>query len=202
MQTQSALPFGARVVTAAFLAQALAVGLPMSGYPVFMASLETDLGATRTQTSAGISLIILTGALLGPLVGRAIDSGWARRVMGVGALLLALGFGSIGLAPGLGVATLLWIGLVGTGFAMSGPHPATSVLARWFVARRGRVIAIAAMGTTLGGALAPILAQTLIDGYGWRTAVAGFGIVARRRSVSAGGLLRDPRFTGIDRSPS
>ena len=66
--TRFSLPFGTPVVTAAFLTQALAIGLPMSAYPVFMESLETDLGATRTQTSMGISLIIVAGALIGPFL--------------------------------------------------------------------------------------------------------------------------------------
>jgi MFS family permease len=178
MPSHRPLPFGTRVVSSAFLAQALAVGLPISAYPVFISSLETELGATRTQASLGISLILVTGALLGPLVGRALDAGWAQVVMAGGALLFAAGFSSIAWTPNLELATLLWIATIGPGFAMLGPHPATTVLAKWFVARRGRMIAIAAMGTTFGGALTPGLAQALIGALGWRSALLGFGLIA------------------------
>jgi MFS family permease len=53
-----------------------------------------------------------------------------------------------------------------------------TMLARWFVARRARMIAIAATGTTFGGILFPPLAQLLIDEVGWRGALGAFAAIA------------------------
>ncbi|HKK52315.1 MAG TPA: MFS transporter [Myxococcota bacterium] len=192
------LPFGTRVVSAAFLSQALAVGLPISAYPVFIDSIEADLGATRTQSSIGISLIIVAAALIGPRVGRLLDSGSPRVVMACGASALALGFTGLAWASSLALATLLWVVFVGSGFAMLGPHPSMTVLARWFVARRGRAVAIAAMGTTFGGALTPIAAQLLIEGFGWRSALLGFGVAAAGIGLPVVllGILPSPESVG------
>jgi MFS family permease len=43
-------------------------------------------------------------------------------------------------------------------------------VARWFSHRRGRALGIAAIGTSLGGLLVPLLLQTLIEALGWRMA--------------------------------
>jgi MFS family permease len=98
--------------------------------------------------------------------------------MAAGAILLAAGFLGVGASTSLPWAAVTWVALVGPGYAMLGPHPAMTMLARWFVARRGRMIAIAATGTTFGGILFPPLAQALIDEMGWRWALVGFAAVA------------------------
>ena len=65
---------------------AVAIGLSMTAYPIFIESLALDLGATRTQPSFGVPLIVAGGALVAPFVGRAVARGSPRRVMITGAV--------------------------------------------------------------------------------------------------------------------
>ena len=92
--------------------------------------------------------------------------------------VLALGFVLLSRAE-----TLLGVGLVVASFiavgqAMFGPIAATTVLANWFVARRGTAIGVAAMGTTAAGAVMPLITVALIDGLGWRTTLLCFAAAA------------------------
>ena len=163
--------FGYSVVAAAFSVQAIAVGLSVSLYPVFMESIEREFGTSRGVASLGIPSLLLFGALISPWIGRRVDRGSPRRLMVAGALLMTAGLGGLSAATNFVAAALLWIVVVGAGQAMLGALPAMTVLANWFVARRGTVIAVAAMGTTLGGALAPPLSELLIRELGWRTSL-------------------------------
>lgn len=170
--------FGYSIVASAFGVQAVAIGLSMTAYPIFIESLELDLGATRTQTSFGVPLIVAGGALVAPFVGRAVDRGSPRRVMITGAVIMMLGLLCIAAAPTLGWAAAAWVCLVGTGQALLGSIPAMTVIANWFVARRATMIAIAATGTTLGGGIVPPVGELLIQSLGWRTTVACMGLAA------------------------
>jgi sugar phosphate permease len=88
----------------------------------------------------------------------------------------------------------------------------TTILAIWFVQKRGRVMAIAALGLVASQAAFPPLNQTLINRYGWDTAwlVLGIGVLAIlvvpswlliRRSPESMGLLPDGRIA-LTRNPA
>jgi len=168
--------FGYSIVAAALGVQAVALGFSVSSYPIFIESLETELGATRTQTSFGVPLVVASGLLVGPWVGRAVDQGSPRLVMITGALAMALGLLGISAAPSLFWAAAAWVCLVGTGSALLGPIPSMTVIANWFVARRATMVSVAAIGITLGGGLAPPLGEFLIQTTGWRSALVFIGL--------------------------
>lgn len=170
--------FGYPVVAAAFGVQAVAIGLTSSAYPIFIESLEKDFAATRTEISFGVPLVVAAGALVAPWVGRAVDRGSPRRVMIAGALTMMLGMFGIAAAPSLAWAAAAWVFLVGIGHALLGPIPAMTVIANWFVARRATMVAVAAIGMTVGGAVVPPAGEFLIQSVGWRGALFCMGLAA------------------------
>ncbi len=162
---------GWRVVGAAFVSQGVAMGLTFSAFSLFIQPIEADLGATRVQSNAGMSILMCVAALISPLLGRAIDRGPARAIMLGGVLLTALG-----LAVLSQVSSLLQFGLVlglmvGVGHAMFGPLPAMTIVANWFIVRRGTAIGLASIGTTAAGFVMPLVAALLIDRFTWRGAL-------------------------------
>jgi MFS family permease len=190
--------FGASIVASAFGVQALAIGFSISAYPVFMASIESEFAVSRSMTSLGIPALLITGAGLSPWIGRRLDRGSPRRIMTTGALLMMAGLAGLAWAPSFAVAALLWVVLVGAGHAMLGPLPAMTVLTNWFVARRGTMIAIAAMGTTFGGALVPPASELLIGALGWRGAIVCLGAIAALLGVPLVllGIVKSPEEIG------
>ena len=194
----SRLPFGTRIVVAAFFVQAVAIGMTLVAFPVFMAAVENEFGVSRTVMSLGIPALLVSGALLAPWIGRRIDVGSPRTVMIAGALLIGAGYAGLAWSPSFLWATAFWVLAVGSGQTMLGPLPATTVLARWFVRRRGTAIAIAATGTTFGGALMPPVVERLIGAYGWREAVLVLGVVAVMIAIPAVvfGIVKSPEDVG------
>ena len=175
MSTSAPPRFGYAIVAVTFLTQAIAIGLSIAIYPVFMQSVENAFGIGRALTSLGIPLVLVAGALISPALGRWIDVGSAKTIMCSGAVMQAAGLALVSQADALWLALLAWIGLVGIGQAMLGTLPASTVIANWFVTTRGTMIAISATGITFGAALAPPLSEYLIGELGWRNALLSLG---------------------------
>jgi MFS family permease len=167
---------GWRVVGAALVSQGVAIGFTVSSYSLFVESIEADLGATRAQTNLGISILLAMGALISPALGRVIDRGPARVVMLTGVIWTAIGFALLSQASSLLGFAIVLGAMIGAGHAMFGPLPAMTVVANWFIARRGTAIGIVSIGTTLGGFIMPPVAASLIGAYGWRGALQFYAV--------------------------
>jgi MFS family permease len=57
------------------------------------------------------------------------------------------------------------------------PLPYGTVLARWFVRRRGLAMSIALSGLGIGGMMLPLLTSHMITAYGWRTGFLLLGLL-------------------------
>lgn len=165
---------GWRVVSGAFVAQGVAIGCTISGYSLFIESIEADFGATRAQANLGISILLFVGAGIGPFLGRAIDRGPARAIMLTGVVWTALGLALLSQASSLLQCALVIGAMIGVGHSMFGPLPAMTILANWFIVRRGTAIGIAATGTTTAGFLVPPITASLIEHYTWRGALLAY----------------------------
>jgi len=92
------------------------------------------------------------------------------RVRNLGVLVLSLLAVACALAAWVSVIWLLPIVIFLLRFAGQGmaSHLATVSMARWFVAARGRALAIASLGYALGEALLPLLFVSLLVSMDWR----------------------------------
>lgn len=187
-----------RVVVATFLTQALAIGLSIYLFPVFMGVIESEYDLNRSQSSLGISLVMLAGAVIGPWIGHRIDKGSPRKIMFIGGLMIGCGLIFIAESSNLLAVVIVWTLGVGIGQAMLGPIPSMAILANWFVQKRGTMIAIAAMGTSFGGALVPLISNTLIAAGNWRLAllILGFACIAITAAITLFGIIKNPVMVG------
>ena len=145
-----------------------AVSAPM--FSVFIPRWTEEFGWSRTAISGAFSFGTIAAALVGPLVGRALDKYGGRLVMGGGALLMAAAVAGMGFVENL---VGLYAALVVARTALMsiqnlGGH---TVIANWFVRRRAFATAIAVNGSRLGLGLWPLLGAALIAALGWREAV-------------------------------
>lgn len=195
----SNMPFGVSIVAAAFAAQALALGLGAGIYPVFMAYIESAYSINRAQASLGLPLIFIVGALVSPLIGARVDRGSPKTIMSAGALCMGAGLALLSQVQSLALFVFIWAILVGAGQAMLGTIPATSVVSNWFLARRSTMVAVAATGITVGMAIAPLLAEWLIEMLGWRQALFGLGIICTGLGVPVVllGIVKRPQDVGL-----
>lgn len=184
------------IVAAAFAILFLAYGLQFS-YGVFAAALSADLGWRRADTALPYSIYVFVYSLLSAATGRATDRLGPRRVIGLGAVLIGLGWGgsalvqapwqlgmTLGLVAALGMS-VVWV-------------PCNATVARWFSRRRGTAVAIASTGASLGNLLVPPFVALGVQAWGWRPTLAVLALgSAALMGLSARAMARDPEALGL-----
>jgi predicted MFS family arabinose efflux permease len=143
---------------------------------LFLTPLSQEFGWSRALITAGTGIVAVLTVLAAPFVGAAIDKWGARRILVPGLVLMGLSIASFSLANGLPAQ---WFGLWSVYAVISLLLKYTawmSVIVHAFDKGRSLALAIILCGPAAGSALAPPLAQFLIDGYGWRTAYVTLGL--------------------------
>ena len=135
-----------------------------------MPAVHAATGWTRSQISTGPILVSVTGVLLSPFLGIAIDRFGSRRIALPGLVLYCLAISSLG---STGPGSLSWIigwSLVGLSFAMVNPTVWTAAVVAEFDKSRGKAVGLALAGTGVGSICLPYIATILQEHYGWRGA--------------------------------
>lgn len=143
-----------------------------SSLGVMMLPIERDLGWSRVEISLGVSLVSLIAMTLATAAGLAIDKLGPRIVGLFAATLMCVGIALMS-AAGQNVWTwwALWA-LVGVASACM-PTVWIAPVSSSFVKGRGLAIAITLCGSGISTSLVPVIANALVEGYGWRAAYVG-----------------------------
>ncbi len=168
--------YGYAVVALVFCIMLLSWGIFLT-FGIFFEPMLTEFGWTRATTSAAFSISILVMGLLGFNVGRLTDRFGPRLVMTGSGLLLGLGLLLMSQISAVWQLYLFFGVIIGIGMSATFV-PANSIIARWFVKRRGMMTGIVLSGSPLGTMIMPPIARWLISLYGWRTSYIIVGIIA------------------------
>jgi MFS family permease len=145
-------------------------------FGVLVVPLDATFHWGRASISGAYALGLILAGLLGVPIGYLVDRRGARLLMSSGSALAS--FALIGLArvDALWQFYLLWSGGLGLAMALT-LYPVTfTVVANWFVRKRGTALAVL---TLVGGLSSPIcipLAGTLVAHVGWRTTLVVLGL--------------------------
>lgn len=158
------------LVAALSVAQLVSWGTIFYGFPIFIASMEAELGWSRSLLNGALSLGLLTAGFAAYPIGRVIDSHGGRWVMSAGSLLAVLLF--IGWAhvrdPILFYA--IWFGL-GIAQACTLYTPVFVVLTRLFPdSAKLRITMLTLTGGFASTVFTPLIAWW-IESLGWQNAL-------------------------------
>jgi MFS family permease len=162
--------YGWWIVLAASLNLFFSVGIVYYGFPVFYPSILDALGFTRAQLTQGFLVgFVVAGLLFGFLAGVLIDRVGSRQVIQIGIWCVGLPLILMGSMTRLWQYYVLCIGEV-IGYVLTGPIPNQVLISNWFRLKRGRAMGTAYVGLGVGGAISPLLINSLIESFGWRHA--------------------------------
>jgi MFS family permease len=165
-------------------------GVGMWSIPVVLPAVQADFAVARGEASLPFTLSMLGFALGGVAMGRLQDRHGIVAVVAVGIVMLAVGFASAALAPGLWTFALA-SALIGFG-ASATFGPLMADVSFWFTTRRGIAVAMAAAGNYLAGTLWPPVLQHFISRDGWRATYAGVALVCLVLMAALALVLRRP----------
>jgi sugar phosphate permease len=164
------------VVAGCFVLLFLFAGAGFYSFSIFIKPLENDFGWNRSAISLAMSIYMIVHGVAGPFIGHATETYGPRKVMTLAALMSGICFVGVSFVSSLWsfylAYTLLSLGTTGIGFI-----PVSSVLARWFVRRRGTAIGFAMLGIAVGGLVMAPLVGLIISHFGWRAAFVFMGLL-------------------------
>jgi OFA family oxalate/formate antiporter-like MFS transporter len=178
------------VVGGAFVSHLLSYGILTVAFGVFFPFMADALGLGRGLLASISAAARLVSAALSPVVGPLVDRRGPRVVMAFGVLSLAGG------AAVLAAAGSAWHVMLGYGLVMAfgsvalGELTGDTTVARWFVRRRGRALAISTMGLSTAGIVLPLPTALLIGQLGWRGAWLALGGVTLVLGLAATAVMR------------
>ena len=168
--------YGVWITAGSFVLLFLFAGAGFYSFSIFIKPLEDEFGWSRSAISLAISIYMILHGCAAPFVGHAVQTYGPKKVMTLLALVSGAGFLLVSSTSSLWhfylAYSLLALGNAGIGFVT-----VSSVLARWFVRRRGTAIGFAMLGISVGGLVMAPAVGLIISEFGWRTAFVLLGFL-------------------------
>ena len=164
-------------VVVAIVVQAISSASIFLSYSVIAVQLKETFNPSTMVLMLSVTLAIISGGVLGPLVGSAIDRLSIRRLMLTGSILVTCGFFLLSITTAMWQVLAIYMLVLAIGGSLIGQISTTALLARWFTRRRGLAMGIAVSGVAIGGIIIPPLLQFLIDTFEWRMALRVFACI-------------------------
>ena len=190
--------YGWAIVGACAALLFVSVGVGYYGLAVYLGPLQDAHGWSNGDVSLATGLYFAVSGIAAALVGPQIDRHGSRRWMAPGLVCIGAGSIAIGFVDSLWQLYLAYIALA-VGSGLSAGVAVNATLARWFIHRRARAMAIASTGVSLGGAVLSPLNGMLIESGGLElaTPVMGILILVVGLPIVFWVLVWDPRELGL-----
>lgn len=140
---------------------------------VLVGALDREIGLNAEIVFGGITILLVTGALVAPAIGRVLDREGTRRSMCIGAVICALGLGVLSQAQGPVSYLASWF-VIGLGHAMSLANTGNVTISQLMGDRTRRVIGLMMLVTGLASSVFWPLTAVLMNAFGWRMTLLVF----------------------------
>lgn len=167
-------------------------------FSVFFKPLMEEFGWSRGETASAFTIYLAVYTLSAFPMGWLLDRHGPRLPLFLTSLFIGTGFVLLSQIQALWQLYLLFgvVAAFGHGAVYLVP---VSTTVRWFNRRRGLVVGIVTSGDGMGILLISLLAQRLIQGYGWRTAFLVLGVLFfALNALSALVVRRHPKEMGLE----
>ena len=170
--------YGYWLVGVALIAQFVAVGMQVWVSGVFLKPMTEELGWTRAEFTYAQTVGPFLMVFVALFVGVYLDRYGGRVLMVLGVTVIGASLMLTSAVTELWQWVLVRGAMFAAGGALLGNLVVIVTLSKWFVEKRGRVIGIAAMGSSLAGLTLPPLLTAFTDEFGWRAGWRALAITA------------------------
>ncbi|MBM4262994.1 MAG: MFS transporter [Deltaproteobacteria bacterium] len=182
--------FGWYLVAASVLTNTIFSAAYFQGFGVLMIPIERTFGWDRWVLSAAMSLRQLESGIVSPAIGFLLDRVSARKLIFWSAVVSSIGFVGLGFTTGVVTFFVFFVivslGASGVSHAVTWPV----IISRWFRRNRGLATGIAVTGPIFGSPIV-ILNTQIIDAYGWRAVLIGYGVLVLVSITLLSMIVRD-----------
>ncbi|MFK7831295.1 MAG: MFS transporter [Congregibacter sp.] len=165
-------------------------GILLNTLPLLYPELTREFGWNEAQVTRPASLFLLLTAFLTPVLGALCDRYPARRIMLAGVLLIVVPLMFYAYISSLTHMVIIYL-VCSIGLAACGLVPNMLILSRWFTRKRGVAVGVFLMGSSLGGALFPLVVKETLAQQGWRDAITLITIVGGSMMLLGLALIRN-----------
>jgi MFS family permease len=178
------------------------VGLALWGLPFYYDFMVKQFGWTRAQVTSGNALSkLIVGPLFGFAAGWVVDRFGPRRLMMAGIVMAGGALVGLGSMSSLSMFYFFYF-FNALGYVCGGPLPVQVLLSHWFVRSRGKAMGFTYLGIGIGGASVPWVSHTLVQHFGWQTALRLLGVLIVVISLPLAYFLKEtPGRNGIEALP-
>jgi OFA family oxalate/formate antiporter-like MFS transporter len=162
--------FGWWLLLGLFSSYMALVGVQVYTLPLFYPELIREFGWSTEGVTRAATIFFLAGAFTTPFVSSLYDRYSVRLFMICGATATILGLFAYSSLQTLTQMTIIYL-VLALAQVCSGQVPTMLVVTRWFKRYRGIAIGIALTGTSLGGAVFPLVVRYVMERGSWRDAV-------------------------------
>ena len=177
LQLPRGIYYGWAIVGVSLVTNVAATPLNPLIFSFFIGPISEDTGWARSAIALAFSVRLFAASITTPLLGALLDRHGARWIATGAGVAVLFALGALALVPELPVLYVAFaiVGAVGLG-APGGAVLTQVPPAKWFVAKRGRALAIASVGLPAGAVLMIPVTTLLLDHVGWQTAYGLFGV--------------------------
>ncbi len=162
------------IVGAVFTQFVANAGLGFYGLAIYLEAIIDNEGFSNASVSGAASTYFLTSALVGRMIARPVERGHIRGLVMSGGIISGVALALLGRVHAVWQLYALYVAFA-TGFAMAGIIAGTTLVTRWFHAKRSIALAIASSGLSVGGLTLTQFSSWLIGDVGFRAATPWLG---------------------------
>ncbi len=156
---------GWRVVAGCFIVLTTSSGLGFYGLAVYLNALSNERGWDVASISLATTWFFFVGGIAGVWAARLIVRYDIRGVVAVGSVVAGIALAALGQVREQWHLFVVY-GVFAVGWSLAGLVPMTTVVTRWFHAKRSVAISVASTGLSAGGILITPAAKWLLDRQG------------------------------------
>jgi sugar phosphate permease len=162
--------FGWWLLIGVFSSYTALVGVQIYTLPLFYPELIKEFGWSTEGVTRAATIFFLTGATITPFFSSLYDRYSVRLFMIAGAIATIIGLFAYSSLQTLTQMTIIYL-VFAVAQTCSGQVPTMLVITRWFKRYRGIAIGITLTGTSVGGAVFPLVVKYVMERGTWRDAI-------------------------------